>query len=68
MAKVLTPHQRTVLVAITLNDVQSTSSPSGSARRVARCTRPSTTPARKLRARLAADWLALSSEREGGTP
>ena len=44
IADALTPHQRAVLVAITLTTCRSTSSPSGSARPAARSTRPFTTP------------------------
>jgi RNA polymerase sigma-70 factor (ECF subfamily) len=68
IAKVLTPHQRTVLVAITLNDVpidvlaERLGTTRGALYKTLHDAR------KKLRARLATDGLALSSEREGGTP
>jgi RNA polymerase sigma-70 factor, ECF subfamily len=67
IAKVLTPHQRTVLVAITLNDVpidvlaERLGTTRGALYKTLHDAR------KKLRARLATDGLALSSECEGGT-
>jgi RNA polymerase sigma-70 factor (ECF subfamily) len=67
IAEALTPHQRAVLVAITLNDVpidvlaERLGSTRGALYKTLHDAR------RKLRARLAIDGLALDSEREGRT-
>jgi RNA polymerase sigma-70 factor (ECF subfamily) len=67
IAEALTPHQRAVLVALTLNDVpidvlaERLGSTRGALYKTLHDAR------RKLRARLAADGLAVDSEREGGT-
>jgi RNA polymerase sigma-70 factor (ECF subfamily) len=68
IAESLTLHQRTVLVAITLNDVpiDVLAERSGTTRGALYKTLHDAR--RKLRARLAAEGLALESDREGGTP
>jgi RNA polymerase sigma-70 factor, ECF subfamily len=68
ISEVLTPHQRAVLVAITLNDVpidvlaERLGTTRGALYKTLHDAR------KKLRDRLAADGLAVSTEREGGTP
>jgi RNA polymerase sigma-70 factor, ECF subfamily len=68
IADALTPHQRAVLVAITLNDVpidvlaERLATTRGALYKTLHDAR------RKLRARLAEDGLAVDSVREGGTP
>ncbi|MEA2320261.1 MAG: hypothetical protein QOD81_111 [Solirubrobacteraceae bacterium] len=67
IAGALTPHQRTVLIAITLNDVpidvlaERLATTRGAVYKTLHDAR------RKLRARLAEDGLALDGAREGGT-
>jgi RNA polymerase sigma-70 factor (ECF subfamily) len=68
IAEALTPHQRAVLVAITLNDVpidvlaERLATTRGALYKTLHDAR------KKLRARLEVDGLALDFEREGGTP
>jgi RNA polymerase sigma-70 factor, ECF subfamily len=68
IADALTPHQRAVLVAITLNDVPIDVLAERLATTRGALYKTLHDAPRKLRARLAEDGLAVDSVREGGTP